>query len=63
MGDGEKYECGECGHISTVDGDAPDCCGKPMVKMPMDACVSAGSSAEHARPMDEEEPCDDGRAG
>jgi len=63
MDDEKKYECRDCGHTGTADGDAPECCGKPMVKVGLDACVSAGASAEHARPMDDEEPCDDSRAG
>ena len=63
MGDGNRYECRDCGHTEMAEGDAPECCGKPMVRMPLDACTSAGASAEHSRPMEDEEPCDDFRAG
>jgi len=52
---GERYECAECG--KTHDGEeAPECCGQPMR-----VCTSAQASAEHARPMEDEEPCDDSR--
>jgi len=63
MGDEIEYKCLSCGGTATAIGDIPICCGRPMVKVSLDACVSAGASAEHARPMDDEEPCDDSRAG
>jgi hypothetical protein len=60
----EKYECEKCGKKTTVvDNDkVPECCGRPMKKLPLDVCIQP-AHAEHARPMESEEPCDDGRAG
>jgi len=53
-----KYRCEVCGKIVTVsDKKVPKCCGKPM--MPMDLCLQP-AHAEHARPMDKEDACDDG---
>jgi hypothetical protein len=58
----KTYVCEECGKtIKTVE-ETPKCCGKPMKQLPLDVCTQP-SHAEHARPMDNEEPCDDGRAG
>jgi hypothetical protein len=57
------YRCKSCGNeIIISDGSIPDCCGKPMKQIPMDACTQP-AHAEHARPMRSDEPCDDGRAG
>ena len=59
----KNYECEKCGKkITTTDEKIPECCGKPMKQLPLDVCVQP-AHAEHARPMDSEEPCDDGRAG
>ena len=59
----ETYKCKGCGKTVNVnDGKVPDCCGKPMIKMPLDICTQP-AHAEHARPMDDENACDDGRAG
>ena len=59
----ETYECKHCGKTTKVkNGKNPDCCGKPMKKMTLDICTQP-AHAEHARPMDSDEPCDDGRAG
>lgn len=57
------YECGTCGKTTEVeDRTVPSCCGEPMKKLPLDPCIQP-AHAEHARPMDEEDACDDGRAG
>jgi hypothetical protein len=40
----------------------PMCCGKPMNQLPLNICLQP-NDAEHARPMEIQEPCDDGRAG
>jgi len=58
------YECLTCKRTATIeeDGPAPKCCGKKMKKMPREICLQP-THAEHARPMEKEEPCDDGRAG
>ena len=57
------YKCKKCGKTAkTKNGKIPTCCDQPMNKMPLDICTQP-SHAEHFRPMDDEEPCDDGRAG
>jgi hypothetical protein len=57
------YECENCGKKVEKEGnEKPDCCGKPMKQLPLDVCLQP-AHAEHSRPMDDEEPCDDGRAG
>jgi len=59
----ETYECKNCSKKVTVsDGKTPMCCGKSMEKLPLDVCIQP-PHAEHARPMDDEDACDDGRAG
>jgi hypothetical protein len=59
----EEYECESCGKtIKIKNGKIPDCCGKTMKKSSVDICVQP-AHAEHSRPMDAEDPCDDGRAG
>ena len=59
----ETYKCENCGKIIKVsDGTIPECCGKPMKKFDLDVCIQP-AQAEHARPMDAEDACDDGRAG
>ena len=58
-----KYKCGICGKTKAVSDDSnPECCGKPMKQLPLDVCIQP-AHAEHTRPMENEEPCDDGRAG
>jgi len=59
----DTYECKKCGKtIIVTDGKLPYCCNKPMKKIPLDICTQP-SHAEHTRPMDDENACDDGRAG
>ena len=59
----KKYKCEKCGKTVTVsDGSVPNCCGKSMKQLPLDVCTQP-AHAEHSRPMDHDEPCDDGRAG
>lgn len=59
----ESYECLTCKRTATVEGDeTPECCGKPMKKIPREICLQP-AHAEHARPMERDEPCDDFRAG
>jgi len=59
----EKYQCEDCGKTAEVsDDNIPNCCGKPMKKMPLDLCTQP-AHAEHARPMEDENACNDGRAG
>lgn len=60
---GEKYQCEDCGKtVETSDQEIPDCCGKPMKKISLDLCTQP-AHAEHARPMEKEDACNDGRAG
>jgi hypothetical protein len=57
------YECKECGkRIKNSTDETPECCGKPMKQLPLDICMQP-AHAEHARPMGDEEPCDDFTAG
>ena len=59
----ETYECENCGKkIKVSDGKVPDCCGKSMKKLPLDICTQP-AHAEHARPMEDEDACNDFRAG
>ena len=59
----KEYKCENCGKkIITKDKKVPKCCGKPMKQKPLDVCIQP-SHAEHARTMENEEPCNDGRAG
>ena len=60
----EKYVCLTCNRTATVDDNEqnPRCCGKKMKKVPREICLQP-AHAEHARPMEHDEPCDDGRAG
>jgi hypothetical protein len=59
----EKYKCDKCGKtIKKSDGKIPKCCGKKMIKTPLDICIQP-AHAEHARPMNDEDACDNGRAG
>ena len=57
----KKYKCEICGR-TVSDNKVPECCGEPMKQLPLDICVQP-AHAEHARPMDSEDACDDGRAG
>ena len=59
----ETYKCKECGKQLTVeDGTVPKCCGRTMTKVPLDLCTQP-AHAEHSRPMESEDACNDGRAG
>jgi len=57
------YQCKKCKKKTIVrDDKAPSCCGKPMKKISVDICLQP-DHPEHARPMRDEEPCDDFRSG
>jgi len=61
----DMYECISCKRTATVQEDKaiPTCCGKPMVKkIPREICLQP-THAEHARPMEDEDACDEFRAG
>lgn len=54
------YECTECGEQVSLDErqPVPECCGKPMKQVPLEACRKAGDF-EQARNADRDEACDD----
>lgn len=57
----QSFQCKTCG--STAEGyenKPPVCCGEAMG--PMNVCTSA-PSAEHERPWNEDEPCDESTSG
>jgi len=55
------YKCEKCGKtIKTLKGKKPECCNELMKKTPLDICTQP-AHAEHSRPMDEEDACDDFR--
>lgn len=57
------YQCTSCKKTKIVDDDTiPTCCGHKMKQVPLEICMQP-SHAEHARPMNNEEPCDDFREG
>jgi hypothetical protein len=60
----KEFECITCKRTATIDDGSyvPVCCSKQMRKMPREICLQP-AHAEHARPMEKDEPCDDGRAG
>jgi hypothetical protein len=59
----ESYKCQICGKIvKTKEDKIPKCCNKYMEKIPIDICTQP-PHAEHSRPMDEEDACNDFRGG
>lgn len=63
MAKDKAYKCKECGRTVKISGNkTPECCGEPMKQLPLNVCLQP-DHAEHSRPMEDEEPCDDGRAG
>jgi hypothetical protein len=63
MIDEETYECENCGkNVKASEGINPKCCGKPMKKLPLDLCTQP-AHAEHSRPMEDEDACNDFRDG
>jgi hypothetical protein len=59
----ETFICENCGKtLKMADGKTPECCSKKMKKISLDICTQP-AHAEHARTMEEEDACDDGRAG
>jgi hypothetical protein len=57
----QVYLCEDCERVialSKVSGKkVPECCGRPMVKVPMAQCTKPPASAEDARFADEDGPC------
>jgi len=59
----KTYKCKNCGKKVIISNEKiPECCGEQMQQLPLDVCTQP-AHAEHARPMNSDEPCDDGRAG
>lgn len=57
------YQCDTCKKRKSIhDKKIPDCCGKPMKQIPLKICTEP-HDAEYSGPFEEDEPCDDGRAG
>jgi hypothetical protein len=59
----KAYKCKKCGkeQISSEE-KSFNCCGQQMEQIPLDQCKQP-NSAEYSGPFEEDEPCDDGRAG
>jgi hypothetical protein len=59
-----EYECQTCKRTETVEETEPipTCCGTFMKKTTREICLQP-AHAEHARPMEDEDACDDFRAG
>jgi len=63
MSEKKGFQCESCKKTKIVDDDTnPSCCGKRMKQVPLDICIQP-SHAEHARPMTDDEPCNDFRSG
>ena len=60
------FECEDCGknvEFGADEGQAPQCCDKPMKRIgDLDAC-HVSTTAEHSRFDDFDDACDDGRSG
>jgi len=57
------YKCDNCKKTITIsDESIPECCGKKMSVLPIENCIQP-AHAEHARPMEDEDACDEGRSG
>lgn len=56
----KSYKCRECGKKITTSKEEPVCCGELMKQLSLEPCDKPAHPS-HARPMDEEEPCDEGR--
>jgi hypothetical protein len=61
----DTYECVTCKRTATVENleDLSKCCGKPMKKKITRQICLQPAHAEHARPMEDEDACDEFRAG
>jgi hypothetical protein len=63
MSEKKEYQCVTCKkRMVSRDGSTPTCCGQPMKQLPLDICLQP-AHAEHARPMNDEDACDEFRAG
>lgn len=58
------YNCEICGNQRAWPIEmqtTPECCGRPMQKVPLEPC-RASDTPEHARLAESGDACDDGRA-
>jgi len=57
-----SYKCADCGREIKKEEteENPVCCGKKMEQLPLDVCLHP-NDPEAARPMRDDEPCDQGR--
>jgi len=63
MSEKKGYKCKTCGKTIITENEAvPYCCQAPMTQAPLDICLQP-AHAEHARPMNDEDACDDFRSG
>ncbi len=60
----DYYKCLACKQTATIEDDSepPECCGETMKKVSRKICLQP-AHPEHARPMQDDEPCDDFRGG
>jgi len=64
MGEPIVYYCEECGRTKKTEAKEIlpiFCCDKKMREQDLNICTKSGSAAEHARFIDDDEPCDEGR--
>ena len=63
MSEKKGYKCEICGKTIITENDTiPSCCQATMTQVPLDICLQP-SHAENARPMNDEDACDDFRSG
>jgi len=61
MSEEKGYKCEICNKtIIVVNDEIPQCCGTQMKQVPLDICTKPFDS-EHARPMNDEDACNDFR--
>lgn len=61
MTEERNYKCQSCKRTAAgYENDIPHCCGRPMKKMEREICLQP-AHAEHARPMENEDACDEFR--
>ena len=56
------FKCATCGKTIETDGSIPQCCGQQMKEFKKEACTKP-FNPEAQRPMEDEDACDDFRAG
>lgn len=60
----KTYQCKTCRKAVYGEAeDVPECCGEEMAVVGDPNTCTQSSTAEHARAGNNDEPCDDGRAG